>query len=99
MEVVEDDDVDEIIRTLLFVACGRHRLPKQIAAQNLTEEQRAVLHAIAQSHRAWHTPDGVGSQVGTTDALAAPDAMVVLNDDLGGLGLPSSQQDLLDFLG
>ena len=95
MEVVEDDDVDEIIRTLLYVAFGHHRLPEQRAAQNLTEEQRAVLHAIAQSHTVWHTPGGVYSQMGMTDA---PDAMVVLNDDLQRLGLPSSQQDLLDFL-
>jgi hypothetical protein len=99
MEVVEEYDVEEIIRMLLYVAFGRHRLPEQVAAQHLTEEQRTVLRAIAQCHRAWHTPYGVDSQVGTTDALSAPDAMVVLNYDLGRLGLPSSQQDLLDFLG
>ncbi len=99
IEVVEEYDADEIIRMLLYMAFGRHRLPEQVAAQHLTKEQRAVLHAIAQCHRAWHTPYAVDSQMGTTDVLAAPDALVVLNNDLQRLGLPFSQQDLLDFLG
>ncbi len=99
MEVVEEYDVVEIIRMLLYIAFGHHRLPEQVAAQHLTEEQRAILHAIAQSDRAWHTLYGVDSQVGQTDVLTVPDVMVVHNDDLVMLGLPSSQQDLLDFLG
>jgi HEAT repeat protein len=105
LETVDGYDVDEVIRTLLYVAFGHSQLPEQVAAQNLTEEQRAVLRAIAQSHAAWHTPPGVYSQmgtqlvVGTTEYTLDPDSMIVLNDDLQRLGLPSSQHDLLDFLG
>jgi len=104
LKTVDGYDVDEVIRTLLYVAFGRSKLPEQVAAQNLTEEQRAVLRAIAQSHSAWHTPPGVYSQmgtqlvVGTTGYTPDPDSMTVLNDDLQRLGLPSSQHDLLDFL-
>ena len=36
---------------------------------------------------------------GTAAYSAETDSMVVLNDDLRRLGLPDTQQDLLDFLG
>ena len=105
LETVDGYDVDEIIRTLLYVAFGHSRLLDQEVVQNLIGEQRAVLRAIAQSHAAWHTPPGVYSQMGTspvagtTGYVPGPDSMVVLNDDLRELGLPYSRQDLLDFLG
>ena len=104
LETVDDDDVDEIIRTLLAVAFGNSRLPERVAAQDLTEEQRAVLWVIAQRHAAWHTLSGVDSQMGTqpvegtTEYIADSDSMGVLTDELRRLGLPS-QHDLLDFLG
>jgi hypothetical protein len=104
LETVDGYDVDEIIRTLLYVAFGHSQLLDQGAVQNLTEEKPAVLRAIAQSHAAWHTPPGVYSQMGTsyvagtTGHVPGPDSMVVLNDDLRRLRLPDSQQDLLDFL-
>ncbi|MFL5626273.1 MAG: hypothetical protein ACJ788_11845 [Ktedonobacteraceae bacterium] len=105
LEIVDGYDVDEIIRTLLHVAFGHSQLPEQVTAQNLTEEQRAVLRVVAQSHAAWHTPFGVYGQtgtqlvVGTTEYTPDPDSMMVLNDDLQRLGLPYSQHDLLAFLG
>jgi hypothetical protein len=105
LETVDAYDVDEIIRTLLFVAFGHSRLPERIAARDLTEEQRAVLRVIAHSHAIWHTPPGVYGQMGTqpvagTTAYSADSAsMGVLNDDIRRLGLPYTQQDLLDFLG
>lgn len=103
LRTVDDDDVDEIIRTLLSVAFGHSRLPERVAAQDLTEEQRAVLQVIAQRHAAWHTLSGEDSQMGTqpmegtTEYIADSDSMGVLNDELRRLGLPS-QHDLLDFL-
>ncbi len=105
LETVDGYDMDEIIRTLLYGAFGHSRLLDQEAVQNLTGEQRAVLRAIAQSYAAWHTPPGVYSQMGTshvagkTGHVPGPESLVVLNDDLRRLGLPDSQQDLLDFLG
>jgi HEAT repeat protein len=104
LETVDAYDVDEIIRTLLFVAFGHSRFSERVAARDLTEEQRAVLRVIAYSHAAWHTPPGVYSQVGTqsvagtTAYSAESDAMVVMNDDLLALGLPEMQKDLQDFL-
>ena len=103
LKTVDDDDVDEIIRILLSVAFGHSRLPERVAAQDLTEEQRAVLRVIAQRHAAWHTLSGVDSQMGTqpmegmTEYIADSDSMGELNDELRRLGLPS-QHDLLDFL-
>jgi HEAT repeat protein len=104
LETVDAYDVEEIIRTLLFVAFRHRRLPEGVAIRDLTEEQRAVLRVIAHSHAAWHPPPGVYTQMGTlpvagtTAYSAESDAMVVLNDDLWRLGLPDTQQDLQDFL-
>ena len=103
LETIDDDDKDEIIHTLLFVAFGRSRRPARVAAQDLTGEQRAVLRVIAQCHAAWHNLPGVDSQMGpplvegTTECIADSDSIGVLNDALRKLGLPS-QHDLLDFL-
>lgn len=105
LETVDDYDVDEIIRTLLYVAFGHSQLlTEQVTIRDLTEKQRAVLWAIAESHASWHTPPGVYGQMGTqivletSEYIADSDSIVVLNDDLQKLGLPSTQHDLLDFL-
>jgi hypothetical protein len=52
LEVVDAYDVGEIIRTMLYVAFGREKLPAGVTAQDLTEEQWMVLSTIAASYAA-----------------------------------------------
>jgi hypothetical protein len=104
IERVDAYDVGNVIGMLLYLTFGHEKLPGQIRVQDLTEEQREVLSAIAKSHAAWHTPLGVYTQMGTwlaagtTGYFEDPEAMVVINDDLLELGLPEMQKDLQDFL-
>ncbi len=109
LETVDAYDVRDVIQVLLYIAFGYVQdgevtLPEPMQRKHLTEEQYMVLSAIAQSYGAWHTASGVYTErstwqtIGSLTEIENSYMVIVMNDDLQALGLPSTQQDLQDFL-
>jgi len=101
LEIVDNYDVGEVIKILLYIVFGRQAFPEPRTVHDLNEEQREVLSVIARSYAAWHTPPGVYSMMGTYSAPGSEgdaSAMMVINDDVQALGLPGVQSELLRFL-
>lgn len=109
LETVDAFDVRDVIQVLLYIAFGYEQddeitLPEPIQREHLTEEQQVVLSAIAQSPGAWRVAPGMYTErstwqtIGSVAEIESSYTVIVINDDLQALGLPSEQQDLQDFL-
>ena len=109
LETVNSYDVSDVIQVLLYIAFGyvpddEIKFSEPIQREHLTEEQYQVLSAIVQSHGAWHVAPGVYTEsstwqtIGSVAEIENSYTVIVMNNDLQALGLPSVQQDLQDFL-